>query len=66
MPKWFIAKHLRLWLLASTAALGGAGLGASITLGNAPLASEAPSLPRTSAGLVTLNCLTALSNQTGA
>jgi tetratricopeptide (TPR) repeat protein len=45
MPKWFIAKHLRLWLLASAAALGGAGLGAGITLGNAPLTSEAPSLP---------------------
>jgi tetratricopeptide (TPR) repeat protein len=45
MPKWFIANRLRLWLLASAAALGGAGLGASITLGNAPLASEAPSLP---------------------
>src|SRR5215831_8209129 len=45
MPEWFTSNRLRLWLLASAAALGGAGLGATITLGSAPLTSDPPSLP---------------------
>jgi tetratricopeptide (TPR) repeat protein len=45
MPEWFTSNRLRLWLLASAAALGGAGLGATITLGGAPLPSEPSSLP---------------------
>src|SRR4029077_1890917 len=46
MLEWFNSnRRLRLWLLASAAAIDGAGLGASITLGSAPLTSGAPSLP---------------------
>jgi len=45
MPEWFTSNRLRLWLLASAAALGGAGLGATITLGSAPPTSDPPSLP---------------------
>jgi len=45
MPEGFTTHRLRLWLLASAALIGGAGLGASITLGGAPSPSEPPSLP---------------------
>jgi tetratricopeptide (TPR) repeat protein len=45
MPEWFTSNRVRFWLLASAAALGGAGLGATITLGGAPLPSEPSSLP---------------------
>jgi len=46
MPEWFTSSRLRLWLLASAAALGGAGLGATITLGSAPLTSDPPRFHR--------------------
>jgi len=45
MPEWFTSNRLRLWLLASAALIGGAGLGTGITLGSAPLPFEPPTLP---------------------
>jgi hypothetical protein len=45
MPEWFASNRLHLWLLASAALIGGAGLGTGITLGSASLPSELPLLP---------------------
>ena len=45
MPEWFTSNRLRLWLLASAALIGGAGLGTGITLGSAPPPFEPPLLP---------------------